>query len=303
MDELTPYRRYFRACRWVGVLISPRWLLYWVARLWLVRLHPDRPRRDAWTDAWRRAGVALPDPQAAWQRYLLNGCLATVLLYRRQPLAAPMIRVDPHSQEALRALGREGGLVMTYHHHFAYHCCMVAGSAGRPVHTITLSPRSSPLWPLYDDYAGEWFDHGRRDFAGGDWVFTDVGGSSVPMMRRAVEAVRRQEVLCVAVDIHSPYTSGKVQRSPFLNGYLECPAGGVELACRSNSPLYMAWMTWHGGDGPRFHLQPLKPSHGSLTLEMALDAYLRHLESLLQRDPAFWEAWGLLQGMPEATKS
>lgn len=288
------HRRYFRVARMLARRIASLPALIQVARLTLPVLHPARADRDDWRKAWQKAGTPADRLDADWREFLRDRAVATALLYRFAdfPQALALQVHDP--ARAMDALRANGGLLLTYHHPFAYHVAAVIGNLGLTPHTLTLSPEESPLAVLYDDFAREWFEDSLRHFNGGRWHF--VRSTEANNLKPMASAMRKKQVVYAALDFDNFYASERQIATQVLGASLAVPVALIELALRIGVPIAVCWLDLlPRATGMVLNLIPLSASTGIAATPADIVAeYMSHLQERLIAAPSFWDNWGLL---------
>lgn len=293
---LARYRRFFRLHGWLARHVHPAGLMLETAarlgRYW----HPGQPA----------AQFPVPGPLGQWQckqpgawaRHRSRVCVGTALLYcfERFPDMLSLEWDDPDG--ALETARTHGGLVLTYHHPFAYHFAALVGCAGVGVEVVALSPEESPLYPLFEQVgARAWFDESERHFGGGRWVFLRAGqaGGGNTVLRRALQALRSGRAVISVHDFSNFFAHSESVRVHFLGRDVLAPLGLIGPALARGLPVCVGHAQWLGGRRFKISLASLNDNgREACTQQVLMARYFARLEALVQSEPEFWEGWGLL---------
>lgn len=281
--SLQPYVRFFRFHRWISGYFG-RWFgAYRLAALIGPRLNPTRQAH----------GEARKWPAAAWRHYLQTASIATALLYRIKDFqqCTELTWDDPDG--VLATAKAKGGLILTYHHPFAYLFPAFIGSQGVPLDVLALSPEESPLYPLYEEYVAEWFGNSERYFGGGKWFF--LFREQANDMRSALRQLKNGSALISLHDFPNFYPGAKTVTAHFMGRSFAAPEGMIGPAVKAGLPVAVGFTRWLGGQKLRVSLRSLN-DHGKAKLDSAeiLGHYFALLESEVMTQPEFWEGWSLL---------
>ena len=280
-SALSPNVRFYKFSRWISRRVGR-----WPGALSLAALlgpfiYPSR----------KPSARALTWPKGSWHRYLQAVCVATAVLYRMRDFnqALKLSWNDPDG--ALDAARERGGLVLTYHHPFAYHFTAFVGSQGIRLDALALSPEESHLYPLYDDYLESWFTDTEAHFCGGKWVFLHKDGHN--NMRSAVRQLKSGGAVISLHDFPNFYPNSASIPIQVLDQSFAAPEGVLALAIKAGLPISVGYVDWLGGNSFEIKLHSLN-SNGSeaLTSIEVLQRYTRILEDILRKSPEFWESWG-----------
>ena len=281
MTNLSPHIRFYTFHRWIARQIGKWPGALSVAAALGPFLHPSRkPTARALT--WAKGG---------WHRYLQAVCVATTVLYRMRDFNQVLKLSWNDPDRALDAARERGGLILTYHHPFAYHFPAFIGSQGIPLDMLALSPEESALYPLYDEYVASWFADSQTHFCGGKWVFLHKDGHS--NMRAPVRRLKSGGVVISLHDFPNFYPNSTSIPIKVLDLSFAAPEGVLALAVKARLPISVGYVDWLGGDSFEIKLHSLN-SNGSeaLTSIEVLQRYTQILEDVLRKSPEFWESWG-----------
>lgn len=281
MTSLSPYVRFFVFHRWIARRIG-RWPgALSVAAALGPFLHPSR----------KPTARALTWPKGRWRRYLQTACVATAILYRIRDFQAVLQLSWDDPDGVLDAARQQGGLILTYHHPFAYHFPAFIGSQGIPLDMLALSPEESALYPLYDDYVASWFTDSEAHFGGGKWIFLFRDRSND--MRSPMRRLRSGSVAISLHDFPNFYPNAKTLPAQVIDRSFDAPEGLIAMAIKAGLPISVGYSDWLGGNGLRVSLRSLNSNGGeSLTSAEILRRYFLNLEGVLRERPEFWEGWG-----------
>lgn len=279
--RLRSFRRFFWMHRTLSKLLGKvRWAPSAIGKIGPL-LHPGR-RVPAYARNW--------DPRA-WGTYLKASCMATALIYRMLDFRsfAQIEWNDPDG--ALDVLRSEGGVVMSFHHSFAYHLPALLGAQGISFEALALSPEESPLYPLFEQYAASWFSDTEHYFGGGRWRF--LYRDKPNNMRQPLKALKEGRAVYSLNDFPNIYEGSKTIPTDFLDTRIDVSEGILGPALRMNKPVVAAYVHWLGGARFAVNLSLLKSTgEPDLSSQALFARYFSLLERIVASEPEFWEAWG-----------
>lgn len=304
--DLKAYRRFFIAARWMGRNIRSMSVFLLAARFALPWLHPQRGDKSSWLRYFHQQ--ARKDPQVPrmgsarharerWNAYLADSCLATAVMHRPDKLDHIRFTFSPGSQACFDEMRQLGGMLITYHTHFAYHFCVFMGRVGLPLSVVTASPRMSAFADLFEEFGAQWFKECESYYNGGEWIFTEADGSF--RLRSVVSNLDQGGLVITANDLNNFYTGSGCDEVQMRGLTFQPPNGLVNLALRREKPLYAGWLTWSSG-GMVVDLRRLDNGRpGTQDSQAILSQYFSHLDALIGARPDFWDGWRTFPMPPE----
>jgi hypothetical protein len=239
--------------------------------------------------AWTKVRYASSDDIAQWHRARFLDSYAMVQFYNlpRFCSAKNFQIVDPNNRIEFHR--QNGGLILTYHHHFFNHLGPLLGTLGLVISPLTLSFSSSPLFPLFDQNLRKPFETSQSMLQGGQWIFIDPDEHSEVVRESVLSALKKSTNLLMAIDFNNIYPWGKTTKMPLLNHSMCVPTGLLDRICKLGVEASIAYLYMSPKNVLELRLLPL-PKAQDNPLEL-LEIYFRHLSSLITLDPAFWEGW------------
>lgn len=281
--SLRPFVRFFRFHRGIARFFG-RWRpAFRIAASLGPFLHPGR-QAHAHARQW---------PHSSWQRYLQTACIATALLYRIRdfPSLISMSWNDP--EDVLATARQQGGLILTYHHPFAYHFPAFIGNQGITLDMLALSPTESPLYPLYEKHVARWFRDSETFFGGGKWIFLFRSASND--MRSPLRQLKNGNVVISLHDFPNFYEGAKSVPVSVLGHTFAAPEGIIGPAVKAGLPIAVGYTCWMGDNRLQINLRTLnRNGQEKLTSSEVLQRYFTVLEEVISVHPEFWESWGSL---------
>jgi hypothetical protein len=281
--HLQAHRRYFSAVRLLASVWRKCPFLGAAIAQVAARLHPQQ-EAPAYAKSW---------PEGSWNRYLATVGLGTALLYEAGHLAK-LMQVQWHDPKSVLGLLRErGGALLTFHHPLAYLFPALIGGRGIPVEVLARTPQESALSPLIESHMACWFSGTQPYFGGGQWCFQHTDRTND--MRRPLLALRDGRVVISLHDFPNIYPGAQTISGRVLGHELLPAQGIIGPALRRRVPIALGYTQWLGGR--RFAVTLGLITSGDehdLTAEAVLARYLRVLETILVKEPEFWEVWGAL---------
>jgi lauroyl/myristoyl acyltransferase len=284
LQLINAYRRYFILLRFLsmgfGRIIGATWVITSLGKL----IHPSR-EKPPYTKSWK---------QGQWTKYLNTTCFTTALLYRMRDFQS-FIKIkwdDPDG--ILTSSQNSGGLMLSYHHPFAYHLPAFIGSIGIEVEALALSPNESPLYPLYTKYVASWFTDTECHFHGGKWQFLYKNKNN--NIRTSLVALKNGKLVYSLHDFPNIYPDAKTLPFLLTDKSFLTPEGLIGPATKMRLPISVAYVRWLGGTEVSIHIRTLNScGRDNRSPAEIMNIYSGILNELVSKDPEFWEAWGSIQ--------
>lgn len=290
------YLRLLRASAWAERLLpealQPR------AALWLAeRLSPYVARREPIVSAFSGAlGIDPARADETWRRWLQSHGLFALTVFRYGRLSRRWLerQVSVSDPAVLARAVRDGGLVMTYHTHHHNTLGCVLGLSGCHITGLAESPSKSPLYPFLGEYIERINTGSASHFGGGDYLFTDQVRTLVQSMRRLLE---EKKVIVSLSDFTQAQVAPGTPVCRFLGRRISPPTGAVEIALRTEAPIYSAAM-FPERHGFRFEILEVTRRDNAGDV---LQQYFEHLEDIVRRHPWAWQGWDWYHALPLET--
>jgi len=183
----------------------------------------------------------------------------------------------------------KGGLILTYHHHFFNHLGPMLGSLGLTTHPLTLSPTSSPIFPLYNNDLKKATEVAQSLLHGGRWLFAEPTAHSAIIRKTALDVLINNENLLMAIDFNNIYPWGKSNTVQLAKYSIQMPTGLLNRICQLSIVASIAYIYFTPKGDIELRLLTLPTAKDNPS--MLLHDYVEHLDDLLSFDPAFWEGW------------
>ncbi|MES2940919.1 MAG: hypothetical protein V4864_24785 [Pseudomonadota bacterium] len=192
------------------------------------------------------------------------------------------VRCD--ERDALAAVVRAGGLVLTCHSFHHNRLGAFLGLSGARVYGIAGTEDNSPLKPWTGRYIRLLNGGSESCFGGGRYLFTDdLRGT----LRESRAALRRGDVLVSLADnISDSPTAVPVD---LLGRRLRVATGVIELALEQQAPITLAVFYSDLQGGHRCRLTRLD---GGMTPEAVVHTYIGQLLAWSRDDIHAWQGWG-----------
>lgn len=274
------YKRFFHflrfAARGLGLIPGITKAITLIGTL----IHPNKVA-PVYSQSWK---------QGSWIRYLKTTCFATALLYRIKDFEK-IIRIQWHDpDDVLLSSKISGGLILSYHHPFAYHLPAFIGANGIKIEALALSPEESPLYPLYKEYVANWFIDSEFFFGGGKWRFLY---KKYNHMRVLLTALREGKVVYSLNDFPNIYPGARTQAVQLAGKDFLVPEGLIGSAVKMKLPISVAYVDWLGGYDFLIRISSLNScGRDHISSSEIMDKYFKILNELVVKRPEFWEAWG-----------
>ncbi|WP_449369651.1 hypothetical protein [Thiomonas sp.] len=292
--DIQAYRSYFRAVRAAARPGRFRSLDLLSARLIANRLHPERSISPPWLGVLPNTGAR--NDAALWRRFLFLDSYAMLQYYRlRDFLSSDSIIIsDPDGRIDLHKA--EGGLLLTYHHHFFNHLGPLFGYLGIPTSVLTLSYSESPLYPLYEEYIRAPTEAAEDLLLGGRWIFvrSDPNTHSSGARHEVMTALAQRQSIVMAIDFRNPFTWGKTAPMAVAGISMPAPVGLLHRVASAAFPVSIAYLRYKRRGMLELMVREFRYSVDDL--ESTIGRYAAQLEALVVADPAFWEGWRDLIG-------
>lgn len=293
-NMLAAYRRFFGVHRWLANHIKNAALMLDL----ISRIGP-------WFNpAKRQEGYPMPGEIARWpqdrkrwKNHQADVSVGTALLYRMRDFPSLMDVQWNDPSGALQTAKMQGGLILTYHHPFAYQFAALVACTGVRLDVIALSPEESPLYPLFHSHGiDKWFSESEAFLGGGEWIFLRRGQPNSNLLRIPLRALKKGTAVVSVHDFQNFYSGSRSLPATLLGKTIEAPVGMIEPALRAGLPICVGYMNWLGGREFEVTLVALNGNGTEKISEQeVLFRYFSHLETLLAKSPEFWEGWGMLE--------
>lgn len=237
-------------------------------------------------------GFAAPWPEGAWGRYLRAKVLATALMYRIRDLPQVVKLSIDDASGCFADLHGRGGVLLTYHHPFAYHLPAILGHWGLRLNVLALSPAESPLYPLYERCFASWFADCESVQRGGRWFYLQSSGANA--FRAPMADLMAGVPLISLHDFNNFYPGAREIEVSFMGRQMRVPLGVIKSACKAGLPMCCAYVDWREGREFVVRFLSLHERDATPTPEGVLARYFEHLAELVSVRPEFWEMWPTL---------
>ncbi|MDD3523111.1 MAG: hypothetical protein PHQ41_00245 [Candidatus Cloacimonetes bacterium] len=286
MNELlTTHHRYFRAARFCARFAANEYLIRACAHCLAKTVHPQRKLPSAWSKNLKDS----KHDQLMRHRALFLDSYAMVNFYDL-PRFFARAKIKIVDRDNRIAIHREnGGLILTYHHHFFNHIGPMLGSLGLNTNPLTLSFTSSPILPLYNIDLKKPIESAKSLLHGGKWLFIEPTAHSAIIRETALSVIRDRGNLLMAIDFNNIYPWGKSNSVQLAAHTIQMPTGLLNRICQLNSEASIAYIYFTPNGELELRFSSLPQTQGNLSI--LLNSYTKHLDELLSNDPAFWEGW------------
>ncbi len=279
---ISQHKRYFSSAKLCSQLGQSNALLRACAHIMAATTHPARHARPP----WKPVLGASSDEQALWHRYLFLDSFAMAHYYdlSRFVSKTQFDIIDPHNRLALHR--KQGGLFLTYHHHFFNHLAPLLGSFGLPTSVVSLSFNQSPLYSLYEQYLRTPTEAAQKLFAGGKWIFIDPTAHSKLPRDAVLDAVQKKGNVVMAIDFNNIFPWGSSTPILLAGHPLHIPTGLLKRVTSMDCPVSLTYLYLSPQGKMELRIFSLPENLSDL-----ISSYTKNLNSLLTSDPAFWEGW------------
>ncbi|QFY88980.1 hypothetical protein D5125_05545 [Magnetovirga frankeli] len=252
----------------------------------------------AWLHPAKKANRLPPEWAHRWWHYLRVSSYATALIYRIREISR-LTDITWHDPDAtLDAIRQKGGLILTYHHSFAYHLPALVGSQGIPLNILARSPSDNPL---YEEYAAGWFADIEAFLNGGKWIFLSRDGHNP--LHRVVRDLKAGMALVSLHDFPNYYARAKTFRATIQGRDIDAPVGMLDVAQRHGLPVSVGYVRWSGRRRLDVFLSSLNANgQEPVPVDVILTRYFRLLDGIIETEPEFWEGWAGLEHAIEPEK-
>ncbi len=179
-----------------------------------------------------------------------------------------------------------GGLILSYHHHFQHLIATVLGLYTNKLSFVAMSPESSPFYTQLKPYIDYLHKNTQKYFGKGKYIFIDELSSKRVVYEEIIQSLANNEFV---FSLHDNFISPSVKtyNIHFFDKSINVLAGTVNIALKMEKKIYCCSLEWTGSD--KFEFDMIEINHQNV--EKVLESYFKFLEHKIQKNPAFWEGW------------
>lgn len=233
-------------------------------------------------------GVNLTEAKIILNQWEASKGLGTLNIFRYSQIdkewSKRYVEIDDIS--VLEQIGKEGGLVLTYHTFHQNMLPIIFSSFGIRTIGIGTNPMKS-----YNDLRITRYQNLKMNvineklkLSGGHLIYTDEKRN---LIKSAKTAFANGDVVLLACDNH--HVDSKFPSLNLLGGSIRINAQGIlRLAKEAKVPVYFALLYPNFTGGYNLHLKAIAPL---INIEQNIQGYFDFLEEHLRNEPWAWQGW------------